>query len=40
MNQTKKDEESKNKTKNNEQLSLEMVIKIHEIRLKRWGRLL
>jgi len=29
----------KNKTKTDEQLSPEMVIKIREIRPKRWGRL-
>jgi len=33
------DEKNKNKTKTDEQLSPETVIKIREIHPKRWGRL-
>jgi len=42
MNKTKrkiKREKKTNKQKTDEQLSPEMVIKIREIRPKRWGRL-
>jgi len=35
----KKDKKRKNKTKTDEQLSPEMVIKISEVYPKRWGRL-